>query len=130
VLDECGAATVGNRVYVDRARIDFDPAAFDEDDLALIERRANRVIDRDLPVTKAERPRAAVADALPAGRTQLDLIPEHVDPLRVVEIEGFDVCPCGGTHVDRLGAVGEIRVTGRTSKGSETERVEFELVDG
>ncbi|MFB6080333.1 MAG: alanyl-tRNA editing protein [Haloferacaceae archaeon] len=129
VLDEYGAATVGNRVSVDRARLDVEPAAFDEADLAAVERHANEAIDRDLAVTKTERPRAAVEAALPAGRAQLDLIPEHVDPLRVVEIDGFDVCPCGGTHVDRLGEVGGVRITGRSSKGADVERIAFELVD-
>ena len=57
----------------------------------------------------------------------LDLIPESVDPLRVVEVEGFDMCPCGGTHVDSLGEIGEIEITNRVSKGADTERVEFVL---
>ena len=127
VLDEYGAATVGNRVSVDGARIDFDPADFDDDDLATIERLTNRVLDRDLPVEKAERPRAAVEDAVPAGRTQLDLIPAHVDPLRVVAIDDFDLCPCGGTHVDRLGEVGTVRLTNRVSKGDDVERIEYVL---
>lgn len=66
---------------------------------------------------------------MPAGRTQLDLIPDHVDPLRVVSIEGFDTCPCGGTHVDRLGEIGRIRVVNRLSKGTDVDRLTFELVD-
>jgi misacylated tRNA(Ala) deacylase len=127
VLDEYGAATVGNRVAVDGARIDFDPADFDDDDLADIERATNAVLDRNLPVEKSERPRATVEDAVPEGRTQLDLIPESVDPLRVVAIGDFDLCPCGGTHVDRLGAVGHVRVTNRVSKGAGIERIEYEL---
>jgi misacylated tRNA(Ala) deacylase len=53
-----------------------------------------------------------------------------VDPLRVVEIAGFDLCPCGGTHVDRLGEVGRVRMTGWESKGADTVRVEFVLSDG
>jgi misacylated tRNA(Ala) deacylase len=127
VLDEFGAATAGNQIHTDRARIDFEPASFDADDLDRIERRANEVIQRDFPVEKGERPRDAVEKATPAGRTQLELIPDHVDPLRVVEIAEFDTCPCGGTHVDSTGAVGEIEVVGRTTKGTDTERVEFEL---
>jgi misacylated tRNA(Ala) deacylase len=127
VLDEYGAATVGNQVTVDGARIDFDPADFDDADLTAIERRTNAVLERDLRVEKTERPRAAVADAVPEGRTQLDLIPEHVDPLRVVAIDDFDLCPCGGTHVDRLGDVGAVRITNRVSKGASVERIEYEL---
>ncbi|MFC7254103.1 alanyl-tRNA editing protein [Haloplanus litoreus] len=127
VLDEYGAATVGNQVTVDGARIDFDPADFDDADLTAIERRTNGVLERDLPVEKSERPRAAVEGAVPEGRTQLDLIPEHVDPLRVVAIDDFDLCPCGGTHVDRLGDVGTVRITNRVSKGASVERIEYEL---
>ncbi|PSP55021.1 alanyl-tRNA editing protein [Halobacteriales archaeon QH_7_68_42] len=127
VLEEFDAATAGNRIHVDRSRIDFEPADFDDDDLALIERETNDLLGRDLPVEKTERPREEVEAETPEGRTQLDLIPDHVDPLRVVEIDGFDICPCGGTHVDSLGEVGEIEITNRESKGAEVERVEFEL---
>jgi misacylated tRNA(Ala) deacylase len=127
VLDAFGAATVGNRVSVDGARIDFEPAEFDDEALSTIERRSNEVIERDLAVEKGERPRGAVEDAVPEGRTQLDLIPDHVDPLRVVAIDDFDLCPCGGTHVDRLGEVGRVRITNRVSKGEDVDRIEYEL---
>jgi misacylated tRNA(Ala) deacylase len=129
VLDAFDAATVGNQVHADHSRIDFEPADFDDADLATIERESNAVVEADVPVSKTERPRERVETETPEGRTQLDLIPDHVDPLRVVAIGDFDVCPCGGTHVDRTGEVGAIEVTGRTSKGAAVERVEFELVD-
>jgi misacylated tRNA(Ala) deacylase len=129
VLDEFGAATAGNQIHEDRSRIDFEPAQFDEDDLALIERETNDVLATDLPVTKENRPRDRVEANVAAGRTQLDLIPDSVDPLRVVAIEDYDMCPCGGTHVDRLGEVGAIDVVDRTSKGADVDRLEFELLD-
>ena len=130
VLDEFEAGTAGNQIHADRSRIDFEPADFDDADLATIEERTNELLARDLAVEKAERPREEVEAETPAGRTQLDLIPDHVDPLRVVEIADFDICPCGGTHVDSLGEVGEIEITNRESKGADVERVEFELVEG
>lgn len=74
----------------------------DEDDIARIEAESNEVIDQDLAVRKASRERAAVEAEVPDGRTQLNQIPDHVDPLLVVSIDGFDTCPCGGTHVERL----------------------------
>jgi misacylated tRNA(Ala) deacylase len=129
VLEEFDATTAGNQIYEDRSRIDFEPAEFDEDDVELIEAESNRVIDRDLAVTKEDRARETVEADVPDGRTQLDLIPDHVDPLRVVSIEEFDMCPCGGTHVDRLGEVGRIRITDRVSKGADVERLSFELED-
>lgn len=127
VLDEYGAATAGNQVSSDRSRIDFEPAAFDEDDIEPIERRSNEAIRRDLPVRKENRARDIVERDVDEGRALLDLIPDSVDPLRVVEIEGFDMCPCGGTHVDSLGEIGRIEITNRVSKGEDVERIEFEL---
>jgi misacylated tRNA(Ala) deacylase len=127
VLDEYGATTAGNQIYPDRSRIDFEPAEFDDADVELIERRSNEAIDRDLSVRKENRDRELAEREVDEGRALLDLIPDSVDPLRVVEIEDFDMCPCGGTHVETLGEIGRIDIVGRTSKGEDTERIEFEL---
>jgi len=129
VFDEYGAETAGNQIHPDRSRIDFEPANFESSDLRLIERRSNEAIDRDLAVTKANRPREEAEASVDEGRALLDLIPESVDPLRIVEIEAFDACPCGGTHVDRLGEIGRLEITDRTSKGADVDRIEFELRD-
>jgi len=127
VLDEYGAETAGNQIRADRSRIDFEPVEFSESDVERIERLSNEAIERDLAVTKAERPREEVEERTEEGRALLNLIPDHVDPLRVVEIEAFDYCPCGGTHVDSLGDLGRVRITNRESKGEDAERIEFEL---
>jgi misacylated tRNA(Ala) deacylase len=129
VFDEYGAETAGNQIHPERSRIDFEPANFESSDLRLIERRSNEAIDRDLAVTKANRPREEAEASVDEGRALLDLIPESVDPLRIVEIEAFDACPCGGTHVDRLGEIGRLEITDRTSKGADVDRIEFELRD-
>ena len=130
VFEEYDAETAGNQIHPDRSRIDFEPAEFGKSDLALIERRANAAIDRDLAVTKESRPRDVAEAQVEEGRALLDLIPDSVDPLRIVEIEGFDVCPCGGTHVDRLGEIGRVTITDRISKGAAVDRIEFELAGG
>lgn len=129
VLDAFGAQTAGNQIHADRSRIDFEPADFSEEDVAVIEERTNAAIARDLPVEKTQMARAEAEAQTPEGRGLLDLIPDHVDPLRMVEIEDLDLCPCGGTHVDRLGEIGRVHVTNRTSKGADVDRIEFELVD-
>jgi len=129
VLDEYGAETAGNQIHADRSRIDFEPAEFSEADVERIERLSNEAIERDLEVTKAERPREEVEDRTDEGRALLNLIPDHVDPLRVVEVEDFDYCPCGATHADSLGDIGRIEILARTSKGEDTERIEFVLHD-
>jgi misacylated tRNA(Ala) deacylase len=127
VLDLFDAQTAGNQIHTDRSRIDFEPADFSQNEVNAIEARANAVLDQDLTVEKKEMARDEAEDQTPEGRGLLDLIPDHVDPLRMVAIGDFDLCPCGGTHVDRVDEVGHVRIIGRTSKGAEVDRIEFEL---
>ncbi|MDY6776578.1 MAG: alanyl-tRNA editing protein [Candidatus Nanohaloarchaea archaeon] len=129
VLDEYGAGTAGNQIHEDRSRIDFEPAEFSEEDLRRIEEETNEVIGRGLEVEKVNMPREKAEEETPEGRGLLDMIPDHVDPLRMVRIGGFDLCPCGGTHVDSLDEIGRVNIVDRTSKGKDVERIEFELVE-
>ncbi len=127
VLDIYGASTAGNQVHADRSRIDFEPANFDEQDLKKIQEEANRVIEEDIELSKSEVPREDLEEETEDGRTNLDLIPDHIDPLRAVEIGDIDICPCGGTHVDSTGELGQLEIVERRSKGADVERVEFVL---
>lgn len=129
VLDVFGAQTAGNQIHTDRSRIDFEPADFSDEDVTVIEERTNVALEQDLPVEKKQMAREKAEEQTPEGRGLLDLIPDHVDPLRMVKIGDLDLCPCGGTHVDRLSEVGRVRITNRTSKGAAVDRIEFELVD-
>jgi len=45
-----------------------------------------------------------------AERSGLVPLPAHVDPVRVVEIEASDVCPCGGTHLRSTGEIGRVHL--------------------
>ena len=48
--------------------------------------------------------------------------------MRVVEIEGQDSCPCGGTHVRSTGEIGEVRLTPPTELPGGGTRIGFTLV--
>jgi len=129
VLDEYEASTSGNQIHEDYSRIDFEPADFDEKDVQKIENKTNQIIESDIKLKKSERPRKELEEETEDGRTNLDLIPDHIDPLRAVEIGDIDICPCGGTHVDSTGELGSIEITDRRSKGADVERIEFILND-
>jgi len=127
VLEMFDAETAGNQIHPDHSRIDFKPARFSDEELQKIQNRCNSLIEEEREVRIYEKSRDELEEEVHLGRTNLDLIPDHIDPLRVVEIEGFDLCPCGGTHVSNLDEIGRIEIQGRQSKGSETDRITFEI---
>jgi misacylated tRNA(Ala) deacylase len=69
-------------------------------------------------------------DAHPdAGRSGLVPLPAQVDPVRVVEIDASDVCPCGGTHVRSTAEIGEVRWLPVVALSNGASRVAFSLVE-
>jgi misacylated tRNA(Ala) deacylase len=47
--------------------------------------------------------------------------------VRLVEIEGIDLQPCGGTHVARTSEIGAVRVSAIEKKGKQNRRVRIAL---
>lgn len=69
-------------------------------------------------------------DRQPGDRSGLVPLPPQVDPVRLVEIEAADRCPCGGTHVARLGEIGAFQVGSPTPLPGGGARVTFTLTGG
>ena len=123
-----GARTVGNQIHSDRSRIDFNPISFDDAMLASLIEHANQIIDQNLIVTDTVMTREEVNTIMPPERTNMDLLPTHIRELRVVKIDdGFDLCPCAGTHVQQLGEIGDVQLLGKKSKGKGTQRISYDL---
>ncbi len=112
------APTRGFRVLDDSCEIDVELSNPTNE---LIERAvelANNVIWEDRQIT--------IKSATPeeAARLPLRKDPSRDGELRLIEIEGFDLTPCGGTHAYRTGEVGMIVVrTWERAKG--LTRIEF-----
>ena len=133
LLTEYGARTTGNQVYADRARIDVAHDRFEEADLSAIESRLNDLVADALDVRWFEMDRERAEAELDTDRTRIDLLPDSITELRIVEIgpedDPYDRTACAGTHVTSTAALGEVVVTGRETKGSDEERLTFELRD-
>jgi alanyl-tRNA synthetase len=112
------AETRGFRMTEQAAEIDL---ALNEPSEERIERavsRANEIIWQDRPV------RVHQVTAVEAARMPLRKDSAREGLLRVIEIEGFDMSPCGGTHATRTGEVGLVAVRSwERAKGMT--RVEF-----
>jgi alanyl-tRNA synthetase len=105
LVDVARADTVSSRLGATTCTIDVE-GALDERDVARAEDLVNAVIMDDVPV-KQLFPTPDELRALPLRR------PPKVDrDVRVIEIEGFDFSPCGGTHCTRTGQIGVVRVVG------------------
>lgn len=133
LLTEFDAPTVGNQLYADRARLDCEYDRFSETELADVEAELNALVDDGLGVRHYTMDRDAAEAELDTQRTRIDLLPDSIEELRIVEIgdpeDPFDRTACAGTHVADTAALGAVTVTGRTTQGSDTERVTFELAD-
>jgi misacylated tRNA(Ala) deacylase len=122
------ARTVGNQIHADRSRVDFAPANFAAPDIAKIEAACNEIASRGIAVRIYEEDRADLERRVDGQRANLDLLPQSVRHLRIVDIENFDVCPCAGTHVRNTGEIGKFHILGREKKGKDRERLEYELL--
>lgn len=120
------ARTVGNQLYADRARVDFQPTNFTPEDLKRIEDECNRAIAEALPVRITEEDRVKIENEI-GDRSLVDLIPKHISRLRVVRVGDRDYCPCGGTHLKNTAEIGRVHILERRSKGKDTDRIVYEL---
>ena len=127
VFDELKARTVGNQIHADHSRIDFSPANFTDQDLKTIEEKVNGILSRSVAVTVREEDRSALEKRICAERANLDLLPKSIKRLRIIEIGGFDVCPCAGTHVRNTSEIGRMNIYKRENKGKDTERITYTL---
>jgi len=130
VFREYGAQVTGGNMGTDKARMDFELEDLNPERVAHIEELANQAISAGLPVTWRSLPREEAFQIPDLIRTKINLLPESISEIRVVEIEGLDLQADGGTHVRNTSEVGGIKVVGTRSKGRINKRLEIELTVG
>jgi misacylated tRNA(Ala) deacylase len=110
------------------ARMDFEFDPLPEGFGPLVEGLVNTELAADRPVAVSFLDRgAALADA-DLIRTKVNLIPESVEEIRVVDIVGLDKQADGGTHVRSTAEVGKVRVVKTESKGKGNKRIRLEVL--
>lgn len=123
-----GAKVTGGQMRADRARMDFSfPGEWTTQVVGEIERLTNEALAEERPVRVYELAREEALGNPDLIRTQINLVPERVKRIRIVEIEGLDTQADGGTHVANTREVGALEITGHKSKGRQNKRVEFVL---
>lgn len=118
LLDVAGAATVSSRLGESVCTVDVDAERLTDEQLENAEALVARVVLEDRPVRAFVPTREELA-ALPLRRD-----PKVSENVRIIDVDGFDLSPCGGTHVTRTGQVGAVRILG-TERYKGGTRVTF-----
>jgi alanyl-tRNA synthetase len=113
----CQARTVSFHLGTASATIDLAQEV-SAAQVAAAELAANQVVWEDRPVS------IRFVDENEAASLPLRKEPRRSGKLRIVEVDGFDLSACGGTHVTRTGAIGNISV-GSFERFRGGTRVEF-----
>ena len=127
IFELYGATVTGGQMYPDRARMDFLLPDLSQDRLHTIEERTNQLLGEGHPVSIRFVPRAEAFQIPDLIRTKVNLIPEGIDEIRVVNIEGIDQQADGGTHVANTREVGRVHIAGSENKGKGNKRLEIVL---
>jgi misacylated tRNA(Ala) deacylase len=120
-------AVTGGSVGESESRLDFDipEAGLDKD---AITAKVAEMIASDAAVTSRWITDAELEANPGLVKTMSVKPPMGTGRVRLIEIAGLDLQPCGGTHVRATGEIGAVRVTQIEKKGKQNRRVRLALV--
>jgi alanyl-tRNA synthetase len=111
----------GSAVRPDKLRFDFTHAqALTPEERSEVERRVNEHVFANLPVRIFETP---IEEARRLGATML-FGERYGEVVRVVDIDGWSVELCGGTHVRSTAEIGPFALLSESSVGAGARRIE------
>ena len=122
-----GALVTGGNIEPGRARMDFEFERMQADLVHEIEARINAEVAAARPVSVRILPREQAFQIPDLIRTKINLLPEGIQQVRTVAIEGLDLQADGGTHVANTREVGPIRIVDYMSKGKINKRLIISL---
>jgi misacylated tRNA(Ala) deacylase len=122
-----GASVTGGNMEPLKGRMDFEFEHMYRDLVKEIEKSVNDEVLNARQVNSRILPREEAFQIPDLIRTKINLLPESIKEVRVVEIEGLDLQADGGTHVRNTSEVGTIRIANYKSKGRINKRIYLEL---
>ncbi len=111
----------GSLVTPTRLRFDFSHfQGMSPEELREVERRVNDAIRRNFPVCTHD---LSYDEAVSRGALAF-FGEKYGERVRMVEVEGFSMELCGGTHVAASGEIGMFKITGEASVAAGVRRIE------
>ena len=116
------APVTSGSIQVDRARLDFDLK--DPVDKQPITEALNELVRRDVPMSMRWISDAEL-DAQPELVRTMSVQPPRnaAGTIRLVDFEGVDLQPCGGTHIASTAEIGAVRIQKIEKKGKQNRRI-------
>jgi misacylated tRNA(Ala) deacylase len=129
VYRDYGAKVTGGNMTPGEARMDFELDGISVEFGAEVERKLNEELVKGYPTEIIVMAREIALQDPDLIRTKVNLIPEFVQEIRVVDIKGLDRQADGGTHVNSTLEVGRIEVVKTESKGRDNKRMRIRVVE-
>ena len=118
----------GGQVGDGKGRLDFNlpDTRLDKEEITAA---LNRIIEEDHPVASRWISDAELQAQADLVRTMSVKPPMGTGRVRLMDIAGVDLQPCGGTHVQRTGEIGRVVVTKIENKGRQNRRINMTFVE-
>ncbi len=127
IFRDYGAQVTGGNMEPGEGRMDFEFETLQGDFVRAVETAINAEVAAARPISVRILPREEAFQIPDLIRTKINLLPEGITEVRVVQIDGLDVQADGGTHVRNTAEVGQLRVTDYKSKGKINKRIYISL---
>ena len=129
ICNEWRVPVTGGNMEPLSGRMDFEFDPLPEGFAVRVEQLVNEAIAADFPIAVSFLPRDTAVTDEDLIRTKVNMIPDFVTEIRVVDIVGLDKQADGGTHVQSTREIGTFRVVKMENKGKGFKRVRVEILD-
>jgi misacylated tRNA(Ala) deacylase len=129
IFRDYGASVTGGQMEPMSGRMDFEFETMRKELVQAIDTAINEEVANARPVVVDILPREEAFQIPDLIRTKINLLPEGIQEVRVVEIAGLDIQADGGTHVKNTAEVGNIKIVDYKSKGKINKRIYVNVED-
>ena len=127
IYRDFGAKVTGGDMKPGTARMDFELSSISREFAEDVARKLNAELQRGYETAIRFLDREVAFADPDLIRTKVNLLPDFLQTIRVVDIVGLDKQADGGTHVSNTSEVGSIRVIKTESKGKANKRMRIEI---